>query len=302
MAAISMYSNSSAVNTLFSGLSKSKTGLESVISDYGTLKSGSYYKLSKAYYSDLKSGVSSSDNSSKKSDYTYYDYKNSKKTTGEYTYYDYATGKYVKSKDGKTVAAKDNAADDKTASSDKTAVKSADVIAAANDLMDTTAKLVSTGSSSVFRKDNITDKATGTTSYGYDKDKIYDSVSKFIDSYNKVIDTASKSDNSSVSSYLNSVKASTKSEEAFFSELGITADKETGKLSVDEEAFKKADMTTAKSLFNGTGSYAYQISSKASMINYYAANDTTSKGTTYASNGAVNSASYSAGDLLSAMV
>ncbi len=301
MAAISMYSNSSAVNTLFSGLSKSSTGLESVISDYGTLKSGSYYKLSKAYYSDLKSGLSSSSASDKKSDYTYYDHNKAKKATGEYTYYDYATGKYVKSKDGKTTAAADKADTDKT-KDETSGAKSAEVITAANNLMDSSAALVSTGSSSVFRKANVTDAATGETTYGYDKDKIFKAVSKFADSYNEVIDKASDSNNKSVSNYVSSMNSATKSETALLSELGITVDSETGKLKVDEETFKKADMATAKSLFNGTGSYAYQVSSKASMINYYAANDSTSKGTTYSSGGTLNSASYSAGDLLSAMV
>jgi hypothetical protein len=300
MAAISMYSNSAAVNRLFSGLSKSSTGLESVISDYGTLKSGSYYKLSKAYYSDLKSGSVSSDSSTKKSEYTYYDHNKAKKATGEYTYYDYATGKYVKSKDGTTKAAADSSKSD--ASTDTTTkTDNKEVISAANDMMDSAAKLVSTGSASVFRKSNITDEA-GNVTYGYDKDKIYDSVSKFVDNYNKLIDSASKSENSSVSNYVSSLKSSTKSEETLLSELGIKADKDTGKLSIDQEAFKKADMTTAKSLFNGTGSFAYQVSTKASMINYYAANDSTSKGTTYSSSGAIQAQSYSAGDLLSAMV
>ena len=299
MAAISMYSNSTAVNTLFSGLSKSSTGLESVISNYGSLKSGSYYKLSKAYYSDLKSGVSSSDSASKKSDYTYYDHNKAKKATGEYTYYDYATGKYVKSKDGKITSASDGSKTDKAEDASKTDRK--EVITAANDLMDSAAKLVSTGSASVFRKTNVKDES-GNVSYGYDKDKIYDTVSKFVEDYNKVVDTASKSDNKSVSNYLSSMNSATKSEEALLSELGIKADKETGKLSIDKDVFKKADMTTAKSLFNGTGSYAYQISTKASMINYYATNDTNSKGTTYSSTGAVNTQSYSAGDLLSANI
>ena len=32
-------------------------------------------------------------------------------------------------------------------------------------------------------------------------------------------------------------------------------------------------MTYAKDLFNGTGSYAYQVATKASMANSYASND-----------------------------
>jgi hypothetical protein len=62
-----------------------------------------------------------------------------------------------------------------------------------------------------------------------------------------------------------------------------------GKLSVDEETFKKADMTVAKSLFNSTGSYAYQIGTKASMIN--SAVVTQSSGSAYTSTGALSTSS-----------
>jgi len=35
---------------------------------------------------------------------------------------------------------------------------------------------------------------------------------------------------------------------------------------VDEATFKKSDMTVAKSLFQTSGGYGYQISAKASMV------------------------------------
>ena len=65
----------------------------------------------------------------------------------------------------------------------------------------------------------------------------------------------------------------TKGNESLLNSVGISIDSKTNKLSIDETAFKKADMSVAKSLFNGAGSYGYQVSAKASMINYYAQNE-----------------------------
>jgi hypothetical protein len=43
---------------------------------------------------------------------------------------------------------------------------------------------------------------------------------------------------------------------------------------VDEDFLKnKANMTYVKDLFNGTGSYAYQVATKSSMANSYASNE-----------------------------
>ena len=86
----------------------------------------------------------------------------------------------------------------------------------------------------------------------------------------------------------------TKANAALLSSTGITADKD-GRLSMDETKFKSSDMSAAKSLFNGTGSYAYQVSAKASMINYNAETEQ-KKANTYTHNGAY-SYNYSAGSL-----
>ena len=48
--------------------------------------------------------------------------------------------------------------------------------------------------------------------------------------------------------------------------VGITVDKEDGTLKFDEESFLKSDMKDAKSLFVGTGSFAYQATLKAAMV------------------------------------
>lgn len=50
---------------------------------------------------------------------------------------------------------------------------------------------------------------------------------------------------------------------------GITIGSDN-KLTVDEETFKKADMSTIKTLFHDSNSLAYNVSARASQINYYA--------------------------------
>ena len=53
------------------------------------------------------------------------------------------------------------------------------------------------------------------------------------------------------------------------SKVGITIGSDSS-LSMDESTFKKSDMSVAKSLFNGTGSYAYTVATKSAMANSYA--------------------------------
>ena len=66
--------------------------------------------------------------------------------------------------------------------------------------------------------------------------------------------------------------------------VGITVDSKSGKLSVDEDTFKKADSTKVDALFKGNGSYAYAVASKASMLEYAAKNEA-EKTNTYGANG-----------------
>ena len=65
--------------------------------------------------------------------------------------------------------------------------------------------------------------------------------------------------------------------------IGITMDKEDGTLRFDEESFLRSDMKDAKSLFIGTGSFAYQITAKASMVANQAENEA-NKANTYTGN------------------
>ena len=52
--------NASGASTLFSSLGSSNSNTTSLLSNYASIKSGSYYKLLKAYYSQTSSDESTS--------------------------------------------------------------------------------------------------------------------------------------------------------------------------------------------------------------------------------------------------
>ena len=64
----------------------------------------------------------------------------------------------------------------------------------------------------------------------------------------------------------------TKANENMLSKVGITIN-EDNSLSLDKDTFNKANETTVKTLFNSTGSYAYNVSASASFINFTADNE-----------------------------
>jgi hypothetical protein len=228
--------NSNSVNTLFSSLgSSSESGLTNIISDYYSLRNGSYKKLLNAYYS-----LDSTD----------------KKATSS-----------------------------TSTSKDSTKLLST-IESSTDDLKNSTDALLKTETKSVFAKN---------TSGEYDTEGIYTAVSKFVSNYNSVIEDTEDSNTANIASNSKNMITSTKSNASLLSSIGITA-KSNGTLSIDEAAFKKADMSVVKSLFNGAGSYGYQMSAKASMINYYAQAEA-GKANTYTNLGSY-SYNYSAGDIL----
>ena len=225
--------DSSSISMLFSSVGNSgrSTGTTSFLSNidistYSSIKTGSYYKLLKTYYSEglddkASSLVPSSVSTSK----------DSAKTLGK-------------------------------------------IESAADEVADSAKDLYSV-SSRTFSKNS---------KGGYDTDAIYKKVSKFASDYNDFVSAASKSQTSKIDSSLDSLQSYTKSNEQALSKIGITIDSKTGELSVDEKKFKSSDMANVKSLFSGTGSYAYGVSAKTSMIGYYAKNEA-QKSNTYSSSG-----------------
>ena len=251
MRGISMY-DSSSVSTLFSSLGSSKStgsGLFEInLSEYASIRSGSYGKLMRSYFSmDSAKSTSKSDDSTKN------------------TIEDLAT----------------------TTSTSKDSTKMLAAIESdAKELTDTAKALYTRSNNKVFTKDS---------GGSYDTDKIYKAVKRFADDYNSMLDTAGRSSTNRISQSVSSMKNETSYNEKALKEIGITVDEKTGKLSVDETTFKSADTEKVKSLFNGTGSYAYSVATKAAMTESYAKSEA-AKSNTYTKNGTYNY-NYNSGNI-----
>lgn len=255
MRGISMY-DSSSVSTLFSSLGSSKStgsGLFGInLSEYASIRSGSYGKLMRSYFSmDSTKGTSKSDDSTKN------------------TIEDLATTTSTSKDSTKTLAA---------------------IESDAKELTDSAKALYTRSNNKVFTKDS---------GGSYDTDKIYKAVKRFADDYNSMLDTAGKSSTNRISRSVSFMKNETSYNEKPLKEIGITVDEKTGKLSVDETTFKSADTEKIKNLFNGTGSYAYSVATKAAMTESYAKSEA-AKSNTYTKNGTYNY-NYNSGNIFTDM-
>lgn len=203
---------------LSSGFSSSAgSGLSSLasntlLSDYASIKNGSYGRMLKAYYAKQTKAVVEEDDTT-----------------------------------SKMKAGKDSAA----SSSAKAAQKSASAL---NNLE--------------YTEENI--------------DKIYDGVSSFVKDYNSMIKSASNSNVGAVSNQANTMNNTTYANYKMLAKAGITMNADRT-LSIDEKTFKKANMSTLKTLFKGSNSFADQVSNRASQIYRYANNGSS---TLYNSQGA----------------
>lgn len=261
MATISGY-DSSSLSVLFSSLNSSSSsnsgtsGLFGInVTDYATIRNGSYYKLLKSYYS-----IDSSDEVKKIVN----------KTEDE-----------EETEDKKTEAATDS-----TVSSTSTSKDSADTIAkvesASEELSASLDTLLKTGKNSLFTTSEVTDEE-GNVTEKYDADKIYTAVNEFVTDYNALLDSTSASNSQNVISASARMTRITGYNESSLEKIGITIG-EDHKLKINEETFKAADIADIKAVFNNAEGFAGQINTQTSMIAYYAENEA-SKSNTYNSTG-----------------
>ena len=145
---------------------------------------------------------------------------------------------------------------DKTTSSQK--VNAATVRDSASNLVNDVKEL---SSDKLWKKTTTTDK-DGVTSTDYDKDAIYKAVSSFAKDYNSLVSASGNSSDNSVLRTSSTMVAYTKANKNLVSKVGITVGSDN-KLTVDEDKFKSADMTTVKSLFTGSGSFGKMTSTSA---------------------------------------
>ncbi len=143
--------------------------------------------------------------------------------------------------------------------------------------------------SSLWEKKKIKkkDEETGeeTEVEDYDWDAITKAVKSFIEDYNAVVKQAGDSETKNVLRNAAWMTGITDSAQNLLSKVGITIGK-GNQLELDEDALKEANISTLKSLFTGSGSFADKISQKAGSLSIVAANAAAKvKGTTYTSNG-----------------
>lgn len=99
----------------------------------------------------------------------------------------------------------------------------------------------------------------------YDVAKILSTAKSFVSNYNKMFDAAESSSNSGVVANLSYIREKTADSEDSLAKFGISVDKK-GRLTLNEDTFKKADMAEVQKFFKNYGSY---VAGNASRVNYY---------------------------------
>ena len=116
-------------------------------------------------------------------------------------------------------------------------------------------------SAEALDKDDLWKKINGKE----DMTKIAGAVKDFAENYNKVIEQSSKVNSKEVSKDVSYMTSMTDTFSKVLARIGVSVE-DNGKLSVDEDKLKKADVATVKSLFDGNGTYGSQIADKAANI------------------------------------
>ena len=136
-------------------------------------------------------------------------------------------------------------------------------------------------SDKLWATEEITDETSGIKKEVFSNtESIVKAVKEFADSYNQAIDAAYNSKTKSVLRSGEWLDTMTEKHGRLLNEVGITVGAD-GKLSVNEEELKKANITTMKSLFQGIDSYAVKVSAKAAGLSNAAA----TKEATYSADG-----------------
>ena len=134
------------------------------------------------------------------------------------------------------------------------------------------------GSDTLYEK--VKDK-DGNETDKYDVDKIFATAYSFVNNYNNMFTAAGSSTNSGVLANLSHIRETTAKNADVLKQFGISVD-EKGKMRVDEDTFKKSDMSEVQKFFKDYGS---SVATNASLVDYYmttqasAANGYTADGT-----------------------
>lgn len=163
---------------------------------------------------------------------------------------------------------------------------------AAKEAKKSLATLLESGYKSKFNKVTKTDE-NGKYYMDYDKDAIYAAVKDFIKDYNTLMDKTEDSKTSSISQARKTMVNYAAANKSSLSEIGITIDSDNN-LSINEDVFKKADMSKVKDLFQNKESFGKQAEAQITKMELYAENEAT-KSNTYSNNGSY-SYNFNSGD------
>ena len=121
------------------------------------------------------------------------------------------------------------------------------------------------------------------------KDNVYDLFSAFAKDYNELIKKAAESENSNVINQADYLKTLVSGNKSAFSRIGVTVNSDKS-LSIDEEKFKDADMSTVKDMFTGVYSFAEKMTDRINQIYRYATQGQSLNTQTYTSQGSYSAA------------
>lgn len=130
----------------------------------------------------------------------------------------------------------------------------------------------------IIKKDEVTGEETEMEDY--DWEAITKAVKSFIEDYNGVVKDGGESNTKDVLRNVAWMAGMTDKNSNMLAKIGITIGK-GNKLELDEEALKKADISSLKTVFNGYNSFISKISQKATSIS----NAANRAGSTYTSSG-----------------
>lgn len=99
----------------------------------------------------------------------------------------------------------------------------------------------------------------------YDIEKILGTAKSFVKNYNNMFDTAESSSNSGVLANLSYIREKTAHNADALKQFGISVNAK-GRLSINEDTFKNADMSKVQNFFKDYGS---SIATNASLVDYY---------------------------------
>ncbi len=146
----------------------------------------------------------------------------------------------------------------------KSSVEKVNAASVRDQAADVSDSVDSINKASLWNRTEKTDES-GNKTKEYNTDAIYKAVKTYVDDYNALVESTGNSNDNSVLRTAANMVNSTKVNKDILAKVGISIGKDN-KLSIDEDAFKKAEMTTVKSIFTGAGSYGRTVQANASMI------------------------------------